>query len=154
MPPVFVMKTGGIEQCSLCLGFRGNRREIPQIVIFAPVGDGFQVFDVSPMGDAHTGNLTLFCHIYCLLLFYKGIVGKLIPCNPAAFLHKPDDAFCVGAGLRNLIQCLLHQFLSIHIHRSFEPSVCKRTDSIRVVLRFPYPFTPGTHRLNGRGIRI
>jgi hypothetical protein len=37
----------------------------------------------SPMDDANTGDLTLFCHVYCLLFFYNGIVRKLIPGDPA-----------------------------------------------------------------------
>ena len=56
------MKTGGLERYSLCLGFRGNRGEIPQIVIFAPIGDGFQVFGFSPVGDADICGLSLLCH--------------------------------------------------------------------------------------------
>ena len=99
-PPVFITKTGGL---SLHLLFRGNRGEISEIVVFASVGDGFQIFRVAPMGDAHTGNLTLLCHVHRLLLLHNGVVGELIPGDSAAFLHKPDDALCVSTGLRNVI---------------------------------------------------
>ena len=51
------METGGFEQCRLCLGLRGNRGQIPQIVVFAAVGDGFQILGLSPVGDAHICNL-------------------------------------------------------------------------------------------------
>ena len=111
----------------LFLGFRGNRGKIPQIVIFALVGNGFQIFRVTPVGDADAGDLSLLCHGYSLLLPHNGSIGKPIPCNPAAFLHKPHDAFCIGIGPRYLIQCLLYKFLSIHIHRSFRLSFCRST---------------------------
>ena len=80
----------------LGLGFGRNRGQVAEVIVFAAVGDGFQIFRVALMGDAHTSNLTLFCHVYSLLLFHNGIVGKLILGNPAAFLHKTDDALCVG----------------------------------------------------------
>ena len=80
----------------LSLGFERNRRKITKVVVFAAVGDGFQVFGICSVGDANTGDLTLLSHIYCLLLFHNGVVGKLIPGDPATLFHKPDDALCVG----------------------------------------------------------
>ena len=93
-------KAGGL---SLHLLLRGNRGQISQIVVFAAVGDGFQIFRVAPMGDAHARDLFLFGHVYSLLLLHNGAVGELIPDDSAAFLHKPDDALCVSTGLRNVI---------------------------------------------------
>ena len=53
-PPVFITKTGGL---SLHLLFRGNRGKTSQIVIFGAIGDGFQVFGISPVGDADLNDL-------------------------------------------------------------------------------------------------
>lgn len=47
--------------------FRGNRGEIPQIVIFVSVGDGFQIFRTPAVGDADTGDSPLLGHVYCML---------------------------------------------------------------------------------------
>ena len=64
-----------VGQTILSLGIWRNRGEVAQIVVFAAVGDGFQVFRISPMGNADTGNLALLCHVYRLLLLYnKGFV--------------------------------------------------------------------------------
>ena len=115
-PPVFITKTGGL---SLHLLFRGNGGEITEIVIFGAVGDGFQIFRISLVGDANARNLSLFCHVYSLLFFDNGIVGKLIPGDSAAFLHKPDDAFRVGICLWNLIQYLLTDYIFLRIKRQF-----------------------------------
>jgi len=91
-----------------------NGGQIAQIVVLTAVGDGFQVFGVAPVGDAHTGDLALFCHFHRLLLFHDGIVGKLIPGDPAAFFHKTCDPFCIGIGLRDLIQCILDEIVIFH----------------------------------------
>lgn len=91
----------------LSLGSGRNRGVVAKVVILVAVGDGFQGFGISPVGDADTSNLFLLCHIYCLLLFHNGIIEKLTPGDSAAFLHKPDDAFSISVGLRNLIQCIL-----------------------------------------------
>ena len=108
----------------LCLGFERNRGEVTEVVVFSAVGDGFEVFGIAPVGDTDTGDLSLFCHIYCLLFFYNGMIGKLIPGDSAAFFYKTDDPLGVGVRLRNLIQGLLYKFLPkvviVHIHRSFE----------------------------------
>ena len=53
-PPAFLAKTGGL---SLHLLFRGNRGEITEIVIFGAIGDGFQVFGISTVGDADLNDL-------------------------------------------------------------------------------------------------
>ena len=103
----------------LSLGFGRNRGEIAEVVVFSAIGDGFQIFGITTVGDANTGDLALLCHVYCLLFFYNRIIRKLISGDPAALLHKPDDAFRVGICLWNLIQCLLCKFLSIHNHHSF-----------------------------------
>ena len=87
----------------LCLAFGRNRGQVTEIVILAAIGDGFQVFGISPVGDTDTSDLALFCHIYCLLFFHNGIVGKLIPGDPAACLYKSDDPLRVGICLGNLI---------------------------------------------------
>ena len=55
------------------------RWEIAQVVVFAAVGDGAEIFRIFPVGDAYAGNLSLLCHIHCLLFFHNGIIGKLIP---------------------------------------------------------------------------
>ena len=89
----------------LSLGFGRNRGEIAEVVVFSAIGDGFQIFGITTVGDANTGDLALLCHVYCLLFFYNRIIRKLISGDPAAFLHKTDDVLGVGAGLRNLIQC-------------------------------------------------
>ena len=87
----------------LSLNFRRNRGEVTQVVIFAAVGNRFQIFRITPVGDAHTGDLSLFCHIHSPLFSYKGIIGKLIPGDSAALFHKANDVFCVGIGLRDLV---------------------------------------------------
>ena len=92
-----------------------NRGEIAEIVVFAAVGDGFQIFRISTVGDAHTGDLSLLCHIYRLLFFNDRIVRKLVPGNFAALLHKPDDPLGIGICLGNLIQGLLYKVLSVHL---------------------------------------
>ena len=58
----------------LSLGFGRNRGKITEIIVFAAVGDGFQVFGISPVGDADTGDLALLCHVDCLLFFHNGVV--------------------------------------------------------------------------------
>ena len=116
-------KTGSVfaDTAGFVLAFRAGRngREIPQIVIFAAVGDGFQIFGVSAVGDADTGDLALLCHVYRLLLFYNGIIGKLIPGDSACLFYQTDDSFCVGIRLRDLIQCVLYKIVFFHVHASF-----------------------------------
>ena len=46
-PPIFVMKTGGLERYSVCLGGRGIRGEFLQIFNFRPLGMDFR-YSVSP----------------------------------------------------------------------------------------------------------
>ena len=108
----------------LSLSIRRNGGQVAEVVIFTAVGDGLQVFRISPVGDADTGDLSLFGHIHSLLFFHNGIVRKLIPGDPAGLFYKTDDPFCVGIRLRNLIQGLFCKFLPkvviVHIHRSFE----------------------------------
>ena len=41
----------------LSLGIRRNRREITEVVVFAAIGDGFQVFGISAVGDADLNDL-------------------------------------------------------------------------------------------------
>ena len=98
----------------LCLGFGRNRGQVAQVVVFATIGDGFQVFGISPVGDADTGDVALFCHIHCLLFFNNGIVRKLVPGDPAAFLYKTHDPLCIGIRLRNLIQCIFYEIMIFH----------------------------------------
>ena len=102
----------------LSLGFGRNRGQVAEVVVFTAVGDGFEVFGISPVGDADTGDRSR------LLFFHNGIVGKLIPGDSAAFFHKTDDPLGIGIRLRNLIQGLFCKFLPkvviVHIHRSFE----------------------------------
>lgn len=126
-PPVFITKTGSL---SLHLLFRGNRREISEVVVFAAVGDGFQIFGISPVGDADACDLSLLRHGNGFWFGNEGFVGKLVSRDPAALFHKPDDVFGVGICLRNLIQCLLCKFLSIHNHHSFALSVCQRAENM------------------------
>ena len=108
----------------LSLGFGSNSGEVAEVVVFSAIGDGFQIFGITTVGDADNGDLALLCHIYRLLFFYNGIIGKLIPSNSAALFHKTDNTLCVGICLRNPIQGLLGKFLLkvvfVHIHRSFE----------------------------------
>ena len=106
----------------LPLRIRRYRGQVAKVIVFTAVGDGFQIFRVSPVGDADTGDLTLLCHIHSLLFRHNRIIGKLISGDPAAFFYKSDDPLCVGICLRNLIQCLLYKFLSVHIHFSFDTS--------------------------------
>ena len=102
-PPVFITKTGGL---SLHLLFRGNRGQISQIVIFGAIGYGFQVFGITPVGNAHARDLPLLCHGNGFGFRNKGFVGQFISGDPAAFLHKSDDALRIVICLRNLIQCI------------------------------------------------
>ena len=71
------------------------------------------------MGDANTCNLPLLRHGNCFGFGNEGFVGQFVAGNPAAFLHKSDDALCVSTGLRNVISRLFCKFLSIHNHHSF-----------------------------------
>ena len=41
----------------LGLGFWRNRREITEVAVFAAIGDGFQVFGISAVGDADLNDL-------------------------------------------------------------------------------------------------
>ena len=50
-----------VKLLSLIIG--RNRGEVAEVIIFAAVGDGFQVFGISTVGDTDTGDLALFCHI-------------------------------------------------------------------------------------------
>ena len=43
---------GGDSGGLLCLW--GHRGEVAQVVVFAAIGDGFQVFRLTPVGDADT----------------------------------------------------------------------------------------------------
>ena len=70
-----------------------KRRQIAQIVIFTAVGNGFKIFCVTSVGDAYAGDLPLFGHIDCLLLFYNGVVRELVPGDLAAFFLQ--DRQCV-----------------------------------------------------------
>ena len=52
-------KTAGGDSGGHCLGLRRNRGEIAEIVVFNPIGDGFQVFCITPVSDPDTGDLPL-----------------------------------------------------------------------------------------------
>ncbi len=93
------------------LGILEKQRGDYKVFILVTVGDGFQIFRVSPVGDADTGDLALLCHIYRLLFFHNGIIRQLIPSDPAAFLYKACNALGVGICLWDLIQCLFRKFL-------------------------------------------
>ena len=99
----------------LSLGFGRNRGEIAKVIVFTAIGDGFEVFRIPAVGDADPGNLSLLCHIYRLLFLYNGIIGKLIPGDPATLFHKTHDPLGIGIRLRNLIQGLLYKFFPIHL---------------------------------------
>ena len=93
------VNAGGVESYLLCLGFRRNRGKIPQIVVFASVGDGFQVFRISPVGNADACDLPLLCHGNSLRLGNKGFVRQLVAGDSAAFFYKPNNTLGVGIGL-------------------------------------------------------
>ena len=63
------------KRSELCLYFRRNRGEVAEVIVFTAIGDGFQVFGISTVSDADTGDLALLCHIHSLLFFYNGTVG-------------------------------------------------------------------------------
>ena len=92
------------------MGIGRNRGQVAEVIVFAAVGDGLEIFRTTPVGDADTGDLSLFCHVYCLLFLHNGIVRKLIPGDSAAFFYKTDDSLRVGICLRDLIQGLLYKF--------------------------------------------
>ena len=71
----------------LGLGFGRDRGQVSEVIVFTAVGDGFEIFGVPTVSDTDTGDLSLFCHIYCLLFFHNGIVRKLIPGDSAALFH-------------------------------------------------------------------
>ena len=81
--------------------------------------DGFQVFGITPVGDADAGDLPLFCHVHSLLLLHNGIVGKLIACDPAALFHQTDDALRIRSSLGDLIQCVFDEIVFFHITTPF-----------------------------------
>ena len=106
----------------LSLGIRRNRGEVAEVVVFTVVGDGFQVFGISTVGDADTGDLALLCHVYCLLFFHNRIVGELIASDSASVFYKTNNSLCVGIRLRDLVKGVFYEFLSVQIHHSFEIS--------------------------------
>ena len=112
-------KTDSIQQNTvgqlLSLGFWRDRGKATEVVIFAAIGDRLEVFCISAVCDADTGNLALLCHVYCLLLLYSGIIGKLIPGDSATLFHKPDDPLCIGISLRDLIQCIFDEIMIFHL---------------------------------------
>ena len=114
------------------MGIRRNRGEVTEVVVFAAVGDGFEVFRITTVGDADTGDLTLFCHIYCLLFLYNGIIGKLIPDDSAALFYKSDDPLGIGIRLGDLIQGLFCKFLPVYSQHSFGVSVCGQAENMQV----------------------
>ena len=81
---------------ALCSGFGRYGGQVAQVIVFTAIGDGFEVFCISPVGDAHTADLALFCHIHSLLFFYNGIVGKLISGDSAALFYESNDSLCIG----------------------------------------------------------
>ena len=95
-------------------GFGSNSGEVAEVVVFSAIGDGFEIFGISTVGDADTGDLALFCHIHSLLFFYDGIIGELIPGDSAALFDKTDDPFGVGIRLRDLIQCIFYEIMIFH----------------------------------------
>ena len=123
---------GNADGKLLSLGIRRNREQIAEVVVFTAIGEGFEIFGISTVGDADTGDLALLCHIYCLLFLYNGIIGKLIPGDPAAFFYKSDDSLGIGICLRNLIQSLLYKFFPVHIHHSFCSSFCGGAENMQV----------------------
>lgn len=54
-----------------------NRGEISEVVVFASVGDGFQVFCISAVGDADTCGLSLLCHGNSVRLGNKAFARQL-----------------------------------------------------------------------------
>lgn len=88
--------------------------DVTQIIVFAAIGNGFQVFAISSVSDANTGDLALLCHIYCLLFLYNGIVGKLIPGDSSTLFDKPDNPLCIGISLRDLVQCIFNEIMICH----------------------------------------
>ena len=58
----------------LSLGFGRNGGQVAEVVILAAVGDGFEVFRISPVSNSHPGDLPLLGHVNCLLFGHNGIV--------------------------------------------------------------------------------
>ena len=114
----------------LSLGDRRNRGKVAEVVVFTAIGDGFQVFGITPVGNAHARDLPLLCHGNGFGFRNKGFVGQLIPRDPAAFLHKPYDAFRIGAGLGDLIQCMFYEIVLFQFHHSFGLSVYQRAEKM------------------------
>ena len=69
----------------LSLGFGSNSGEVAEVVVFSAIGDGFQIFGITTVGDADTRDLPLLCHGNGFGFRNKGFVGQLIPRDPAAF---------------------------------------------------------------------
>jgi hypothetical protein len=97
---------------ALCSGFGRYGGQVAQVIVFTAIGDGFEVFRISPVGDAHTSNLALFCH--SLLFFYNAIIRKLIAGNSAALFHEADDSLGIGICARNLVQCIFDETMIFH----------------------------------------
>ena len=102
-----------VKSLSLCLERNGG--QVAEVVVLDAVKDGFEVFGISPVGDTHTGDLALLCHIYCLLFLHNGIIRKLIPGDSAAYLYEANDPFRINTCLRNLIQGLLYEFFPMYL---------------------------------------
>lgn len=116
----------------LGLGFGRNRGEVSEIVVFTAVGNGFQIFRIAAVSNANTGDSSLFCHVNCLLLLHNGIIGKLIPGDPAALFHKTDDSLCISICLRNLIQGLLYKFFPSICQSLLSLSFCRSAENMQV----------------------
>ena len=117
-PPAFAGNTGGL--ITMPVAPERRRGDFPGCR-FHPRWEWISDIPVPPVGNADSGNLPSLCHGNSLRFGDKAFVRQLVACDSAAFLHKPNDAFCVRFGLGNLIQCILDKIVSV---APFACSVC------------------------------
>ena len=78
-------KTGS-DPLPVFLLFLGYREEISQIVILAAVRDGFEIFGIPSVGNAHACDMRPIRHSHRLLFVDDAVVRKLIECLLCKFL--------------------------------------------------------------------
>jgi len=82
---------------------RRYRGQVTQIVVLTAIRNGFEIFCITTMGNANTGDSALLGHIDSLLLRNNGVIRKLITSDSATFFNQTNNSLGIGICLRNLI---------------------------------------------------
>lgn len=86
-----------------------DRGQVSEIVAVGAVGNGFQVFRVTPVGHANAFDLAAFCHADALLLADGGAVGQLVAVNLSAVFYQADDFTGIRFGPGDFVQRIFCQ---------------------------------------------